>query len=66
MHGNLVDAVGRCRLLQDAKKLKSLRVNHNRLESLPPHVDSNFVEEMYFQHNVLTRLPADLLAKSNK
>ena len=55
-----------CRLFVDAKKLKSLRANHNRLLSLPAEVESVGVEELHVQHNLITRLPNDLLRNLNK
>ena len=50
----------------DAKKLKSLRVNHNRLVALPAEVESLALEELQLQHNLLTRLPSELLRRLNK
>ncbi len=50
----------------DAKKLKSLRVSHNKLESLPPDVDTLFIEEVNIQHNSITKLPEEFLQKANK
>ena len=55
-----------CRLFVDAKKLKSLRADHNKLLSLPAEVDSVGLEELHVQHNLITRLPNDLLRKLNK
>ena len=56
------------RLLSDARKLKSLRVDHNRLVVLPP-VDQECnlaLEEVLLQHNLLTALPPNFLVKANK
>ena len=55
-----------CRLLVDAKKLKSLRVSHNRLVALPAEVESVGLEELHIQHNLVSRLPNELFSKLNK
>ena len=54
------------RLFVDAKKLKSVCVSHNHLVSLPGEVDFLPLEELYIQHNLLSRLPNNLLARANK
>jgi len=55
-----------CRLFMDAKRLKCLRVGHNRLLYLPAEVDSLFLEELQIQHNQIAHLPPDFLQKANK
>lgn len=54
------------RIFLDAKKLKTLRVNHNQLISLPPDVDTMYIEEILLHNNKLASLPPQLLNKANK
>jgi len=52
------------RLFADSKKLCSVNVGHNRLSSLPAEYDVLYLEELYFQQNEVSVLPADLLQKA--
>jgi len=52
------------RLFADSKKLCSLKVSHNRLNSLPTEYDVLYLEELHFQHNEVVQLPTDLLQKA--
>ena len=53
-------------LFLDAKKLKSLRVNHNKLICLPSEVDTLALEECNIHHNLINRLPSEFLMRANK
>jgi len=52
------------RLFADSKKLCSLNVGHNQLNSLPDEYDVLYLEELHFQQNEVVQLPADLLQKA--
>ncbi|KAK0051379.1 PH domain leucine-rich repeat-containing protein phosphatase 2 [Biomphalaria pfeifferi] len=54
------------RLLTDAKRLKVLKANHNRLTELPEKIRSDTLEELHLQHNYIRHLSTELFIKAHR
>ncbi|CAL1542510.1 unnamed protein product [Lymnaea stagnalis] len=53
------------RLFTDAKKLKIVKANHNRITDLPDKTGSEMLEELHLQHNQIRHLSTELFIKAH-
>ncbi|KAH9504902.1 PH domain leucine-rich repeat-containing protein phosphatase 2 [Bulinus truncatus] len=53
-------------LFTDAKRLKIVRANHNRLTELPDKIRSDTLEELHLQHNQIRHLSTELFIKAHR
>lgn len=54
------------RLFTDAKKLKIVKANHNRITDLPDKTGSEMLEELHLQHNQIRHLSTELFIKAHR
>jgi hypothetical protein len=54
------------RLFTDARKLKILKANHNKLHTLPPTVQNCIIEELQLEHNDIRGLSPELFLQASR